>query len=61
MRRITVTADKGGVGKTTTIANMAVCLHQLGKRVLVVDVDGQGDVTYCMNNTDMLNKEAVCG
>ena len=48
MRRITVTADKGGVGKTTTIANMAVCLHQLGKRVLVVDIDGQGDVTYAL-------------
>ena len=48
MRRIVCTADKGGVGKTTTIANMAVYLSLQGEKVLVVDVDGQGDATYAL-------------
>lgn len=51
MRRIVCTADKGGVGKTTTVANTAVRLNELGKRVLVVDVDGQGDATYALLGT----------
>lgn len=51
MRRIVCTADKGGVGKTTTIANMAVYLSLQGEKVLVVDVDGQGDVTYALLGT----------
>ncbi len=51
MRRIVCTADKGGVGKTTTIANTAVRLNELGEKVLVVDVDGQGDATYALLGT----------
>lgn len=51
MRRIVCTADKGGVGKTTTVANTAVRLNELGKKVLVVDVDGQGDATYALLGT----------
>ena len=48
MRRIVFTADKGGVGKTTTVANVAVRLHELGKKVLVVDMDPQADVTFAL-------------
>jgi chromosome partitioning protein len=48
MRRIVCTADKGGVGKTTTVANVAVRLGELGNKVLVIDVDGQGDATYSL-------------
>ena len=48
MRRTVYTADKGGVGKTTTVANVAVRLAELGKRVLVADADGQGDATYAL-------------
>ncbi|MCF6248225.1 MAG: MinD/ParA family protein [Desulfobacula sp.] len=38
-RVIAVTSGKGGVGKTNLVANMAVCLSQKGKRVVVIDAD----------------------
>jgi len=48
MRRIVFTNDKGGVGKTTTVANIAVGLSRQGKKVLVVDMDPQADVTFAL-------------
>ncbi|MBV8151825.1 MAG: AAA family ATPase, partial [Candidatus Eremiobacteraeota bacterium] len=38
-RRIVVTSGKGGVGKTTTTANLGAALAILGKRVILVDAD----------------------
>ncbi len=43
---ITIAQQKGGAGKTTVAAHLAVALAQKGNRVAVVDIDPQGSLSY---------------
>lgn len=45
MKIVAVVNQKGGVAKTTTVANLGACLAERGKRTLVVDMDPQANLT----------------
>lgn len=53
MAIVTVTNQKGGVGKTTTTLNLGVGLQRRGWRVLAVDFDPQGNLSTCCGLDDL--------
>ena len=50
---ITFANHKGGVSKTTSTASIGACMAQMGKKVLLIDLDGQANLTlYFIPNED---------
>lgn len=57
MKTIAIYHNKGGVGKTTTVINLAAALSKKGKRVLIVDLDSQANTTFAAGLMKFVTEE----
>ena len=57
MKTIAIYHNKGGVGKTTTVINLAAAFSKKGKRVLIIDLDSQANTTFAAGLVKFTNED----